>query len=94
MLKVPFLEGMKESVRYEEVEVTVILPEGATDVKWKSEAMVEEEEVFYHKTFMDTKGRRALRLKVRNAVDEMHGKEIIVSIPKCKVKMLELIRHR
>lgn len=30
VLRVPFLEGMKEAVTYGDVEVTIILPEGAT----------------------------------------------------------------
>jgi oligosaccharyltransferase complex subunit alpha (ribophorin I) len=32
VLKIPFLEGPKETVTYEELEVTVVLPEGSTYV--------------------------------------------------------------
>ena len=32
VLKVPFLEGPRDSVTYDEIEITVVLPEGATYV--------------------------------------------------------------
>ncbi|TGZ82950.1 Ribophorin I [Ascodesmis nigricans] len=78
VLKVPFLEGPKEPIVYDEVEVTVILPEGATDVSYISPIDIDSEERYLHKTFMDTLGRTALKLKVRNVADEAHGKELIV----------------
>ncbi|KAI5847764.1 Ribophorin I [Morchella snyderi] len=79
VLKVPFLEGPKEAVTYKDLEVTVVLPEGATNVKYVSPIPLVKEEQYLHKTFMDTIGRTAVKLTAVNIVDEQHRKELVVS---------------
>lgn len=81
ILKVPFLEGpaMGEGVSYERVELRIILPEGATNVKYHSPIAVVSEEISLHKSFMDTLGRTTLTLVALNIIDESRDQEIIVS---------------
>ena len=83
VLKVPFLEGPKmgEGVAYEKVELRVILPEGATNVKFQSPIPVVSESITLHKTFLDTRGRTCLKLVALNVIDESRDKDIIVSFP-------------
>lgn len=80
VLKVPFLEGpkMDEGVSYEKVELRIILPEGATNIKYQSAIEVVSEEISLHKTFMDTVGRTSLKLVALNLVDEASDQQIIV----------------
>lgn len=81
MLKVPFLEGPKmgEGISYEKVEVRVILPEGARNVKFETEVPLTVVEETVHRTFMDTVGRTTLKLTAMNVVDEARDKPLIVS---------------
>lgn len=88
ILKVPFIEGptMGEGVSYEKVELRIILPEGATNVKYQSPIAVVSEEIYLYKSFMDTRGRTTLKLVALNLIDESRGQEILVShmnIPIC-----------
>ncbi|KAI4195669.1 MAG: hypothetical protein LQ346_003362, partial [Caloplaca aetnensis] len=81
VLKVPFLEGPKmgEGVSYGKVEVRVILPEGARNVKFETEVPLVAAEEMLHRTFMDTVGRTTLKLTAMNVVDEARDKPIIVT---------------
>ncbi|CAZ80778.1 unnamed protein product [Tuber melanosporum] len=79
ILKVPFLEGPKDSVTYDEMEITVVLPEGAIDVKYSPPIPLISEEEYLHHTFMDTLGRTAIKMRAVNVVDEQHKKELIVT---------------
>lgn len=81
VLKVPFLEGprMGEGVSYEKVEVRVILPEGATNVKFETAVPLVAEEITSHKTFMDTLGRTTLKLTAMNVIDGSRDQDLIVS---------------
>ena len=81
ILMVPFLEGptMSEGVSYGRVELRVILPEGATNVKYQSKIAVVSEEMSLHKSFMDTQGRTALTLVALNLIDESRDRAVIVS---------------
>ncbi len=82
ILKVPFLEGpkMAEGVSYEKVEVRVILPEGATNVKFETAVPLVGDELLSHKTFMDTLGRTMLKLTAMNVVDASRDQDLIVSL--------------
>lgn len=82
VLKVPLFEGPSDSTVYEDVTVRVVLPEGATGVKFESPVAVESAEVGLHKTFMDTVGRTTLVLKVKNVVDEKKRENLYVSYPR------------
>ena len=50
-----------------------------SDVKYLTPVPIVSEERFLHKTFMDTLGRTAVKLRLRNVVDEQHQKELVVS---------------
>jgi oligosaccharyltransferase complex subunit alpha (ribophorin I) len=80
VLRVPFLEGpkMPEGVQYQHVSVRIILPEGATNVKFQTGVALVGNETSLHKTFMDTLGRTALKLTAVNVVDESRDAELIV----------------
>ena len=82
VLKVPFLEGpkMSEGISYERVELRVILPEGATNVKYQSPISIISEEISTHMSFMDTLGRTSLKLTAINLIDEARDKDLIVSL--------------
>lgn len=81
VLNVPFLEGPKqaEGITYEFVELRIILPEGATNVKYQTSIPIVSSDITTHVTFMDTIGRTALVLHARNLVDAARDREIIVT---------------
>ncbi|KAI4151765.1 MAG: hypothetical protein L6R39_001954 [Caloplaca ligustica] len=81
VLKVPFLEGPKmgEGISYGKVEVRVILPEGARNVRFETEVPLVAVEETVHKTFLDTVGRTTLKLTAMNVVDETRDKPLIVT---------------
>ena len=91
ILSVPLLEGprMLEGIQYEHFTFRVILPEGATNVKYElvshgqsvSAVPAGEWEQSLHKTFMDTLGRTELKFKAINIVDEVRdaGVEVLVT---------------
>ncbi|KAI1436776.1 oligosaccharyltransferase alpha subunit [Xylaria sp. CBS 124048] len=84
ILNVPLIEGPKqaEGVEYESVDVRVILPEGAEDVKFYTTApgsSIIEHSVSNIRTYLDTVGRTVLTIKAQNLVDELRDRELIVS---------------
>ncbi|KAI4229581.1 MAG: hypothetical protein L6R36_000739 [Xanthoria steineri] len=81
VLKVPFLEGPKmgEGISYGKVELQVILPEGAKNVKFETEVPLVKVEESVHRTFMDTVGRTTLKLTACNVADEARDKPLIVT---------------
>ena len=82
VLRVPFLEGpkMSEGISYARVELRVILPEGATGVKFNSPIPLVAEEISLHHTFLDTLGRTCLKLTAINLIDEVRDKDLVVSL--------------
>ncbi|KAF2088651.1 oligosaccharyltransferase alpha subunit [Saccharata proteae CBS 121410] len=81
VLKVPFLEGPQQSegVEYERVELRVVLPEGAKNVKFETSVPIVSSELDLHRTFMDTIGRTVLKITALNVVDEWRERDIIVT---------------
>lgn len=84
VLKVPFLEGPKqaEGIEYGQVNVRVLLPEGAFNVKVYMgipESAITESSVDVHKTYLDTLGRTAVTIMARNLVDEFRDRDLIIS---------------
>ncbi|KAH6854202.1 Ribophorin I [Chaetomium sp. MPI-CAGE-AT-0009] len=84
VLNVPFLEGPRqpEGVEYEQVQVRVILPEGAENVKYHTSVpgqSIDDASVELHRTFLDTIGRTALVIKSRNLVDDFRDRELVVT---------------
>lgn len=84
VLKVPFMEGpkMQEGVQYEHVQVRLILPEGAENVRWEVAGApgvsLLQSEISLRKTYMDTVGRTALTLTAKNMVDEAREASLVV----------------
>lgn len=82
VLKVPFLEGPKQSegIAYENVQVRVILPEGATNIQFDTDGIdIVSDSQSVYKSYMDTVGRTALTLEAHNVIDELRGKEILIT---------------
>ncbi|KAI9720665.1 MAG: hypothetical protein M1812_002845 [Candelaria pacifica] len=81
VLKVPFFEGPKqpEGLEYEKVDLRVILPEGAINVKYETDIPLISADISLHRTFMDTLGRTTLKLTAMNVVDDARNTELIVT---------------
>lgn len=100
ILRIPFLEGPKasEGVAYERVEIRVVLPEGAENVKYETSVPVVAERIEMRRTYMDTLGRRTLHLTALNLVDEVRERDLIVSsllsfLPSCFPSFLLSLVH-
>jgi oligosaccharyltransferase complex subunit alpha (ribophorin I) len=80
-LKVPFLEGPRagEGISYARVNLRVILPEGATNIKFSTTVPIVDNSTSLHKTFMDTLGRTTLSLTAINLVDEFRDRDLVVT---------------
>ncbi|KAH8737260.1 Ribophorin I [Ilyonectria robusta] len=84
VLKVPFLEGPKqvEGVEYQQINVKVLLPEGAENVKFFTtvpESSIASTSVGVSKTYLDTVGRTSVSITARNLVDEFRDRDLIIS---------------
>ncbi|KAF1942434.1 oligosaccharyltransferase alpha subunit [Clathrospora elynae] len=81
ILKVPFLEGPRqiEGISYARVNLRVILPEGAKNVRFSTTVPIVDNSTSLHKTFMDTLGRTTLSLTAINLVDEFRDRELLVT---------------
>ncbi|KAF2152588.1 Ribophorin I [Myriangium duriaei CBS 260.36] len=81
VLKVPFLEGPKEAegVEYGRVVLRIILPEGADNIKYETNAPIVSSETSRHRTFMDTLGRTTLELVALNVADEARDRNVVVT---------------
>lgn len=81
ILKVPFLEGPRhpEGIEYARVNLRVILPEGATNVKFSTSVPLVDSSTSIHKTFMDTIGRPTVSLTAINLFDDFRGRDLIVT---------------
>jgi len=84
VLNVPFLEGPRqpEGIEYEQVQVRVILPEGAENVKFHTSIPTQSitaADVEIHRTFLDTLGRTALVINARNLVDDLRDRELVIT---------------
>ncbi|KAF5624244.1 oligosaccharyl transferase complex subunit OST4 [Fusarium tjaetaba] len=84
VLRIPFIEGPKqpEGVEYEHINVNVLLPEGAENVKFHTnipESSIVSTSVDLTRTYLDTVGRTAVSIKARNLVDEFRDRQLIIS---------------
>ncbi|KAI0889673.1 Ribophorin I [Annulohypoxylon maeteangense] len=84
LLNVPFIEGPKqpEGTAYEQIQVRVLLPEGASNVRFYTtvpESSITDFTVDQQKTYLDTIGRTVLTINARNLVDDFRGRDLIVS---------------
>jgi len=80
-LRVPFLEGPRanEGVSYARVNLRVILPEGATNVKFQTTVPIVSNSTSLHRTFMDTLGRTSLELTAINVADDFRDRDLVVT---------------
>ncbi|OBS26559.1 hypothetical protein FPOA_00502 [Fusarium poae] len=84
VLRVPFIEGPKqlEGIEYEQVNINVLLPEGAENVKFYTnvpESSIMSTSVDLTRTYLDTVGRTHISIKARNLVDEFRDRHLIIS---------------
>ncbi|KAH7181120.1 Ribophorin I-domain-containing protein [Fusarium sp. MPI-SDFR-AT-0072] len=84
VLRIPFIEGPKqpEGVEYEHINVNILLPEGAENVKFHTnipESSIVSTSVDLTRTYLDTVGRTAVSIKARNLVDEFRDRQLIIS---------------
>ncbi|KAI1372693.1 Ribophorin I [Hypoxylon crocopeplum] len=84
LLNVPFIEGPKQSegVAFEQIQVRVLLPEGAENVKFYTtipESSITDFTVDLQRTYLDTIGRTVLTIKARNLVDDFRDRDLVVS---------------
>lgn len=81
-LKVPFLEGPRqaEGIEYDKVVLRIVLPEGAQDIKFETDAHIVSHDISRHNTFMDTLGRSTLELVAVNVGDDARDRHVVVSI--------------
>ncbi|KAI0125670.1 Ribophorin I [Xylariales sp. AK1849] len=84
LLKLPFLEGpnQPEGVEYEQIELRILLPEGAENVKYYTsipESSIMSSTVDQQRTYLDTIGRTVLTIKARNLPDDFRDRDLFVS---------------
>ncbi|OXG13757.1 oligosaccharyltransferase complex subunit alpha (ribophorin I) [Cryptococcus neoformans Tu259-1] len=77
VLAVPFMTGIKDVV-VDDVELKIILPEGAKDVEVYTPFSVDSIEHSLHKTYLDTTGRYAVTLRKARCT-ENHAKTVYVT---------------
>ncbi|GBC04040.1 hypothetical protein RclHR1_05490003 [Rhizophagus clarus] len=77
ILNIPFINVLPR-VTYDKVQVRIILPEGASNVKVETPFPVDKESHAVHKTYLDTIGRYLIVLDKFNVLND-HAKNIQVS---------------
>jgi oligosaccharyltransferase complex subunit alpha (ribophorin I) len=77
VLSVPFASPFA-SAAIDALHVRIILPEGATDIQWRTPFEIDAAEFTEVKTYLDTTGRPTLLLSKRNAV-HAHQQAVLVS---------------
>ncbi|WVQ75945.1 hypothetical protein IAR50_005580 [Cryptococcus sp. DSM 104548] len=77
VLAVPFLTGIKDVV-VDDAEVTIVLPEGATDIEIYTPFPVDSISHSIHKTYLDTTGRPQITIKKARCT-EQHAKDVYVT---------------
>ncbi|KJZ72585.1 hypothetical protein HIM_07944 [Hirsutella minnesotensis 3608] len=94
VLKVPFMEGPRqpEGVEYGQINIRVLLPEGASNVKIHTgvpASSIIEQSIGLHKTYLDTLGRTAVTIRAQNLVDEFRDRDLVISY---ETTTLDLLR--
>ncbi|CAG8569854.1 12680_t:CDS:2, partial [Dentiscutata heterogama] len=87
ILNIPFVNPLHNAA-FDHVQVRIILPEGASNVKVETPFPINRETHRVHRTYFDSKGRYLVVLDKFNAVDE-HSKNFQVSY---EYNSLELLR--
>ncbi|CAO3568941.1 unnamed protein product [Mortierella alpina] len=86
VLKVPVYVPMKET-SYEEVDIRVVLPEGAKNVKVHVPYEVESIEHSTTKTYMDSVGRYTVSIEAKNLIEE-HAQDMLIEYEYSSVSYL------
>ncbi|KAG0319623.1 proteasome regulatory particle base subunit [Dissophora globulifera] len=76
VLKVPFFVPMKDT-SYDDVEIRIVLPEGAKNVNVQVPFEVESVEESTTKTYMDSAGRSTVTIHARNLIEE-HAQDLLI----------------
>ncbi|KAG0044658.1 proteasome regulatory particle base subunit [Gryganskiella cystojenkinii] len=76
ILKVPVFAPIKDTT-YEEVEIRIVLPEGAKNVKLEMPFEVENIEHSTTKTYMDSAGRYTISIWAKNFIEE-HAQDLFI----------------
>ncbi|KAF9130180.1 proteasome regulatory particle base subunit [Mortierella sp. 14UC] len=76
ILKVPVISPMPDTT-YEEVEIRVVLPEGAKNVKAVLPFEVDEVEYSTTKTYMDSAGRSTVTILASNLIED-HAQDLLI----------------
>ncbi|KAL1896211.1 dolichyl-diphosphooligosaccharide--protein glycosyltransferase subunit 1 [Ceratocystis pirilliformis] len=84
VLNIPLFEGPKqpEGVEYSYVNVQVLLPEGAENVRYYTtlpKSDIVESSVTKVLTYLDTVGRTAVIIKAENVVDDFRDRRLIIA---------------
>ncbi|KKA31115.1 hypothetical protein TD95_000569 [Thielaviopsis punctulata] len=84
VLNVPLFDGptQAEGVEYGTVNVQVLLPEGAENVRYYADipsSSIVKSEVTIVKTYLDTVGRTAVIVKAENLVDDMGSRQLVIA---------------
>ncbi|KAL5614376.1 hypothetical protein BROUX41_004482 [Berkeleyomyces rouxiae] len=84
VLSVPLFQGPKqpEGVEYRNVNVQVLLPEGAENVRYYTtipKSDIVELTVTKVKTYLDTVGRTAVIIKAENVVDDFRDRQLFIA---------------
>ncbi|RIA96849.1 Ribophorin I [Glomus cerebriforme] len=77
ILNIPFVNVFPQAT-YDKVQVRIILPEGASNVKVETPFTVDKETYGVHKTYLDTIGRYLIVLDKFNVIND-HSKNIQIS---------------
>ncbi|CAG8497077.1 11419_t:CDS:2 [Funneliformis caledonium] len=86
ILNIPFVNVFPQAI-HDKVQVRIILPEGASDVKVETPFVIDKETHGVHKTYLDTIGRYLIVLEKSNVVND-HSKNIQISYTYSSLELL------
>lgn len=88
ILRIPFVDHIFDNSVVDEAEVSIILPEGASDIKVRLPYPAVREKDRVHKTYLDTIGRPKIVLRKSNLV-ELHIQDIEVEYSYNRLYLLQ-----
>jgi oligosaccharyltransferase complex subunit alpha (ribophorin I) len=88
VLKIPFVDHIFDNSVIDDVTVKVILPEGSSDINYRSAYTVDRQKDQKHYTYLDTIGRTVLVFHKSNLVEE-HIQDVEVHYKFNKILLLQ-----
>ncbi|CAG2164069.1 unnamed protein product, partial [Oppiella nova] len=88
VLKIPFVDHIFDNSVIDDVTVKVILPEGSSDINYRSAYTVDRQKDQKHYTYLDTIGRTVLVFHKSNVVEE-HIQDVEVHYKFNKILLLQ-----